>query len=71
MSETYLEGETGIGAPTAGPQVFAQALGRLVEDADLRKRMGKAAKAFAREQFGIGKMVEHTLEAYAETPAVS
>ncbi len=48
MSEAVLDGKTGINVPGASPPAIAAALDRLLSDAELRGRMGRAARQHAR-----------------------
>jgi glycosyltransferase involved in cell wall biosynthesis len=66
MSETYVEGVTGFGVPAATPAALAQAVSRLVGDPKLHSRMSKQAFRYARETFGIDRMISHTLKAYGD-----
>jgi glycosyltransferase involved in cell wall biosynthesis len=38
---------------------------RLLEDAELRRRIGRAAREYAREQFSWERFQQETMDAYA------
>jgi glycosyltransferase involved in cell wall biosynthesis len=65
MAETYVEGETGLGVSSATAEGLAEAVSRLIEQPKLRQDMSKKALGFARNNFGMGKMISKTLDAYA------
>jgi glycosyltransferase involved in cell wall biosynthesis len=71
MTETYVEGETGFGVPTATPERLSEAVSRLVRDGKLRRRMADAAFRHARQTFDIERMVSQTLKIYQEAEQVS
>ena len=52
--EVVLDGETGLLVPPRDPRALAAALQRLVDDADLRRRLGEAGKRRAVERFSAG-----------------
>ena len=68
MAETFIEGETGFAVPSGAAVDFAQSIARLIDDDELRTRMGQHAAHHAREAFGIGRMVDQTLAAYGSAP---
>jgi glycosyltransferase involved in cell wall biosynthesis len=68
MSETFVDGSTGIAVPSSGAEDLARAVAGLLENPDLRNRMGSAARIHARATFGIERMLDETLDAYAGTP---
>ena len=51
MRELVVDGVTGLHVPPDAPEALADALRRLLADADLRRRMGDEARSFARRQF--------------------
>jgi glycosyltransferase involved in cell wall biosynthesis len=53
IPEMILDGETGVLVPPSDSAALAEAIGRVVHDAPLRGRMSQAARARAREAFGI------------------
>ncbi|MCX6551967.1 MAG: glycosyltransferase [Acidobacteria bacterium] len=64
MPEVVEDGVTGLVVPTANPGAMADAILRLLADADLRRRMGEAGLARVRAQFTADRMVEGTLVVY-------
>ena len=53
-----LDGETGLLVPPRDPVQLGSALERLMLDAALRARMGRAAHAYAHANFGIDRMLD-------------
>jgi len=49
--ELVIEGETGLMVPSGRPDLLAGGISRLLDDADLRQRMGRAARARAETEF--------------------
>ena len=49
--EAVRDGETGLLVPARDPAALAAALGRLLDDAELRGRMGEAALRIGREEY--------------------
>jgi|TARA_R100000935_G_C2822866_1_gene160666 glycosyltransferase involved in cell wall biosynthesis len=58
--------ETGLLVPVKDPIALANAIQRLVENPDLRRRMGEAGRALAKEAFAIEKIVDQHLQIYKE-----
>ena len=58
IAEAVRDGETGLLVPPRQPARLADALARLMTDADLRRRMGRAARAYAQANFGIDRMLD-------------
>jgi glycosyltransferase involved in cell wall biosynthesis len=56
--------KTGLLVPPRDPYALADAIGRLAEDLELRKRLGNAARARVLERFTVGTIVEKTLSVY-------
>lgn len=63
------DGETGITVPPADPEALAAALGRLLDDAALRRTLGEAGRARVRERFSAARMAAETLALYREAAA--
>lgn len=57
---------TGLLVPIKDPFALADAIQKLIEDSELRKRMGEAGRALAEEAFSIEKVVDHHLQIYRE-----
>jgi glycosyltransferase involved in cell wall biosynthesis len=64
IPEAVVHGETGLLVPPAEPRELAGAIARLLKDPALRKRMGDAGHARVADQFGVGRLLEGTLQAY-------
>lgn len=69
-AEVVLTGETGYVAG-ADPESLAEAVVKLVRDAQLRKRMSDAARFHATKSFGIERLVETTERLYSEIAAAT
>ncbi|HET8679697.1 MAG TPA: glycosyltransferase [bacterium] len=52
--------------PAEDPQALAEAVGALLESADLRLRMGAAAQERARRRYGVAQMVAAIEQVYAD-----
>jgi len=61
-----LDGVTGLIAPPGDVAALAAALTRLLEDDQLRARLGAQAQARAVREFTVQRMVAGTLDVYAE-----
>lgn len=59
-------GRTGLLVPARNALALADAIERLVSDADLRYRMGQEGRAFAEREFDVRKVVESHMVLYAE-----
>jgi len=64
--EIVRHGETGLLVPPNDPALLAHALIRLIEDSELRNRMGKAGAARFKEAFLASRMTRELEEAYEE-----
>ena len=62
-----VDGETGFVVPARDSRALAAAIARLMDDADLRARMGAAGRARVRQEFTLEKMVERVMEVYVES----
>ena len=65
------DGVTGVTVPPGDAGALGVALSRILEDGDLRARMGAAARRRFVEQFTVPRMVERTAELYEQTAAES
>lgn len=65
-AEVVVDGETGFVVPVGDEAAFAAALKRLLEDPDLRRRMGEAGRRRMLEVFPVERMVREIDEVFAE-----
>jgi glycosyltransferase involved in cell wall biosynthesis len=66
MTETYVEGETGVAVPESTASLLADATLRILRDGALRARMSLSAREHARSEFAIDHMIDQTLRAYQQ-----
>lgn len=59
-------GKTGFLVPVKNADVLADAMQRLIGDADLRRQMGAAGRALAEREYDINKIAKQHLEIYEE-----
>ncbi len=62
--EIVREGETGFLVPACDGAALADALGKLIADADLRRRFGEAGRALAESGFSVEAVTTRMLEVY-------
>ncbi|MCH7540918.1 MAG: glycosyltransferase family 4 protein [Proteobacteria bacterium] len=67
--EEVVPGETGLLVPVGDSEVLAEALGRLVGDAALRRRLGRAGRVRALELYDEAKVVARQLDLLGLAPA--
>ncbi|MFQ5939343.1 MAG: glycosyltransferase family 4 protein [Alphaproteobacteria bacterium] len=67
--EEVVPDETGLMVPVRDPDALAEALSRLVEDAALRRRLGRAGRARALELYDEAKVVARQLDLLGLAPA--
>lgn len=65
--EVIRDGDTGILVERSDPEALAKAVVRLLDDDQLRQRLGDNAQRFVTEHFSPGAVVSALLTAYAET----
>jgi len=58
-------GETGLLVPARDAGALADAIGQLVADGELRRRMGAAGRALAEREFGVQDVCRRHLEVYS------
>ena len=64
VGETVVHGRTGLLAPAGDAEAIASALVRLLADADLRRRMGRAGRSRVCTRFRRSDMHRRYLEIY-------
>jgi phosphatidylinositol alpha-1,6-mannosyltransferase len=64
IPEAVVHGQTGLLVPPAHPRELADAMVHLLKDPARRARMGAAGHTRVTEQFGVGRMLQGTLDAY-------
>lgn len=64
IPEVVVDGETGFLVPPRDHRAMADAIVKLLKDAELRKKMGQAGLARARRKFSADRMVQETLKVY-------
>ena len=58
LSEAVIDGETGLSVPESDPQATAEAILRLIEDAELRHQLGQRACQRARQEYTWARIVQ-------------
>jgi glycosyltransferase involved in cell wall biosynthesis len=69
LVEALSAGETGLLVPPGDTAVLHAAISRLLDDRELRLRLGRAAHAHAQEAFQWSAYVDGVAKAYGQTPA--
>jgi glycosyltransferase involved in cell wall biosynthesis len=64
LTEAVEDGVTGLVVPPRNPSALRAAIERLLEDADLRRRRGEAARQMAQEEFSWDAATSTTIAAY-------
>ena len=64
VADVIDDGVTGYVVPPSDPEAIADAALRLLEDAPLRERMGRASRVRAMERFSLERCAQTHLEAY-------
>jgi glycosyltransferase involved in cell wall biosynthesis len=62
--EIVRDGENGLLVPSRDVNALTAALARLIEDAELRRRLGARGRAIAAAGFGVEVVVGETLAVY-------
>ena len=62
--DTVIDGVNGFLIPVKNAQVLAEKISFLVDNAELRQQMGKAARKYAEEYFSIEYVVNAHLKLY-------
>jgi glycosyltransferase involved in cell wall biosynthesis len=69
LPEVVADGKTGIIVPARDPQAMAEAIERLMDDADLRERMGRAGREWVQQRFTWHEAAVNTVAVYREAIA--
>ncbi|MGB0065622.1 MAG: glycosyltransferase, partial [Terracidiphilus sp.] len=64
--ELIRDGEDGLLVPPSDLESLAGALARLMDDAELRQRMGKNGRTRVREHYELRRNVERLAQIFAE-----
>jgi glycosyltransferase involved in cell wall biosynthesis len=64
IPEIVADDETGLLVPADDPDALRAALGRLLADEELRRRLGQAGRERARAEFSVERMARRTLDVY-------
>jgi glycosyltransferase involved in cell wall biosynthesis len=67
--EVVIDGDNGLLVPVRDPEALAEALARLLADADMRVAMGKRGREKAVAEFSIERVVTETIAIYQEVLA--
>ncbi len=71
-AELFVDGGDALGCPPRDPSALAAAIGRLIEDAGLRDRLGRAARASAEARFDRARLADSWASVYDRaSPAVA
>ena len=68
-SDIIVDGRTGYIVPVGDDQAMAVRVRNLLEDADLRARMGQAARELVQEKFSTESLADTLLDVYSKGPA--
>jgi glycosyltransferase involved in cell wall biosynthesis len=66
LRDLVVDGETGIVVPPRDPAALRAALGALLADRELRRRLGSAGRERARQRFSWDAVTDATVAAYAD-----
>jgi glycosyltransferase involved in cell wall biosynthesis len=66
IPEIVVDGETGLLAAPGDATAVADALARLLDDVELRRRLGASGLERAHEEFSVQRMVDQTIRVYNE-----
>jgi len=64
LAELVIDGETGMLVPSGDPAALAEALGRLLDDRQLRQKLGAAGRARAEASFDLAEFRRAHVELY-------
>jgi D-inositol-3-phosphate glycosyltransferase len=66
LVDTVVHGKTGVHVPPRRPDVLAEVLGELLDDAPRRRALGAAGARRARSRYSWDRVAAQTLQAYAD-----
>ena len=66
-AELFVDGEDALGCPPRDPAALALAMGRLIDDASLRARLGRAARGAAVARFDRARLADPWASVYDRT----
>ena len=72
VPEAVKDGVTGLLVPAFDAKAFEEAIARLLNDFELRRKMGRAAQSYVRQKHDLNRnyqKMESVLQAIAQTPA--
>jgi glycosyltransferase involved in cell wall biosynthesis len=69
LRDLVVHGETGLVVPPRDPRALREALRRLLEDSDLRGRLGRKGRVRAQERFSWPSATDAMVAAYADAAA--
>lgn len=69
LNEVVTHGHDGLRVPAQDPDALSEAIGSILEDHDLARRLGEAARRTVDDRFSQSAMVEQTLAAYQSVAA--
>jgi len=69
LLDLVVDGETGLLVPPRDPAALRAALERALGDADLRRRLGAAARERIRQRFSWDAVLDATIDLYREAAA--
>ena len=64
LPDAIVHGVTGLAVPRPDPEMIADAIQKLAEDAEYRCTLGRQARVWAEENFSIERSAEQILEIY-------
>ena len=70
LPEVVADGKTGIVVPSRDPAALATAIERLMDDSDLRERMGRAGREWVQQRFTWREAALNTVDVYREAIAM-
>jgi glycosyltransferase involved in cell wall biosynthesis len=69
-AEAVEHGATGLVVPARDPRALAQAIGKLLDDPERRRRLGDAGRRRVSERFTVERMLEGTIGVYRQVGAL-